>query len=353
MNTLLIPQIDETQTDEARAKETRAIVIPRDADKDDRYRLGKFAEWLKQTSASWHTFKLANYRDHLLAEGYAATTVRGMLSTVRGRYQDIVDDRDLFYTIASQKTNNILERKVWVDEMVKRLENAIKPRKAPVKVKTSQDIPDAKHLRLTSQQASALIASPGTEDLKGLRDTAVIATMLCTGIREAELSALDVRDLRQRMGGDLSLHVREGKGCKERLIPYGSLQQMLIFVDSWLAMAGISEGPVFKGFYKDNKKLRPGRLSVRAIQYILARYPIVVDGELVIVRPHDCRRTYARRLFVATKNLLAVQQNLGHADNKTTIGYIGTLDVGARRPPAMYTFDLNGLMEQKRLAGVD
>lgn len=347
MITELIPQVSEAQ-----AGDTRAIVVPRDADKDDRYRLGKFVGWLKQAGATWHTFKLAGYRDYLLAEGYAATTVRAMLSTVRGRYQDIVDDRDLFYAIVSQKTDNILERKAWVDEMVKRLENTIKPKKAPVKVKTSQDVPDAKHLRLTSRQASALMAAPGTEDLRGLRDTAVIATMLCTGIREAELSALEVRDLRQRFGGDLSLHVREGKGCKERLIPYGSLQQVLVFVDSWLSVAGISEGPVFRGFYKDNRQLRPGPLSVRAIQYILARYPVVIDGELVAVRPHDCRRTYARRLFVTTKNMLAVQQNLGHEDPKTTINYIGTLDAGARRPPAMYTFDLSGLIEQKRLEGM-
>lgn len=329
-------------------------LVPQDADKHSRYRLTKFEKWLKQAGATWYKFDLADCRDDLLEEGYAATTVSAFLSTVRGHYRkNIIRDRDRFYAIASLETDDLLMQKAMVDEMITRLKDAVNPEASVVKTKTSQDVPDAKHLRLTSQQASALIAAPGIDDLRGLRDTAVIATMLCTGIREAELSALEVRDLRQRLGGDLSLHVREGKGCKERLVPYGSLQQVLIFVDSWLSAAGISEGPVFRGFYKDNEKLRPGPLSVRAIQYILARYPMVIDGKLVTVRPHDCRRTYARRIYVATNNLVAVQQNLGHKDSKTTIGYIGVLDVGARRPPAIYTLDLSGLIEQKKLEGMD
>lgn len=339
MNVDLIPRIDGTQTDEMR----RAIVIPQNTDKHSRYRLGRFTDWLEQTGTGWHNFDLATYRDDLLAEGYTANTVRAMLSTVRGRYQKIIFDRDLFYAIMAQKTDNVLERKAWVDEMVTRLENAIDPKAATVKIKTSQDVPDAKHLRLTSWQASSLIAAPGVETLRGLRDTAVIATMLCTGIREAELSALEARDLRQRYDGRLSLHVREGKGCKERLVPYGKLEWMLAIVDKWLMTADISGGSVFRGFYKDNRQLRPDSLSVRAVQYILARYPVIVDGKLVTVRPHDCRRTYARRLYMANVPLAAIQQNLGHSDSKTTLGYIGPLDAELRSPPAVYTFDLSKL----------
>jgi len=100
---------------------------------------------------------------------------------------------------------------------------------------------------------------------------------------------------------------------------------------------------VFRGFYKGNRKLRPGRLSVRAIQYILETYPIMVDGGMVTVNAHDLRRTYARRLYVAGVDLVAIQQNLGHADVKTTLGYIGTLDAKARKPPKVYDLSqLNG-----------
>ena len=92
-------------------------------------------------------------------------------------------------------------------------------------------------------------------------------------------------------------------------------------------MAGIRDGPVFRGFYRDGQTVRPGRLTVRAVQDVLGAYPIVVDGTLVTVKPHDCRRTYARRLYEAGADVVAIQQNLGHGDLKTTLAYIGALDV--------------------------
>jgi integrase len=127
------------------------------------------------------------------------------------------------------------------------------------------------------------------------------------------------------------------------MVPYGELDWVLIIVEAWLDAADITEGPVFRGFYRGNKSLRPGPLSVRAIQYLLARYPIAVNGKLVKVKPHDLRRTYARRLYEAGMAPVEIQQNLGHAGLKTTLGYIGTLDADQRRPPAVYTFDLSRL----------
>jgi integrase len=305
----------------------------------------------------WHEPDLAAYRDHLLIM-YAPSTTQAHLSTIRGRYREILQDngtRDILYRLASQVEDRPADRKALVDELLARIGNGINPARSTVKTVTRQDRPDAHHLRLTSEQASALMAAPGLGTLAGLRDTAVIAVMLCTGIREAELSALEMRDLRQRLGGELALHVREGKGRKERLIPYGELSWVLAVVDRWLAVTGIEHGPVFRGIYKGGERadaaerLRPGRLSVRAIQYILASHPIMVEGELVTARPHDLRRTYARLLYEAGVDLVAIQQNLGHAEIKTTLGYIGTLDAGRRRAPAIYTFDLARLFSQAEM----
>ncbi len=326
------------------------ILLPSNPGKDTKYRLGKFAAWLASSHTTWHAADLAVYRDHMLAQGYAASTVSAHLSTVRARYAALIRDRDLFYALVAGRTDDVLKRKAFVDEMIARLRNAIDPAASTVKVKTSQDVTDAAHLRLTSAQASHLMAAPGVHTLRGLRDTSLIALMLCTGIREGEAAALEVRDLRQRLGGELALHVREGKGCKERLVPYGDLQWILAVLDKWLEAArpatrgaAIGQGPVFRGFFKGNRRLRSGRLSVRAIQYLLHRYPIMVEGKLVTVNPHDLRRTYARRLYEAGVDLVAIQQNLGHADVKTTLGYIGQLSAETRKPPAVYEFDLNGL----------
>lgn len=328
------------------------LMIYANDEKDARYRLGAYVGWLAQTGGNWHDPDLAAYRDHLLAT-LAPETVRGHLSTIRSRYADVLrNNRPILWDMAAQVvgTGSIADIKATLDEKVTRIENALHPKAAAVKVTTKQDQADGAHLRLTKGQAEALMAAPNIQTLMGLRDLAVIALMLCTGIREAELSALRVDDLRQEMGGALALLVRDGKGAKQRLIPYGELDWALVIVDRWLEAAGIQDknAPVFRGMFKGGYKLRPGQLSVRAIQYILAGYPITIDGHPATVKPHDLRRTYARRLYGAGMAIVAIQQNLGHADHKTTLRYIGTLDADHRKPGALYQFKLARLEDAPR-----
>jgi integrase len=85
--------------------------------------------------------------------------------------------------------------------------------------------------------------------------------------------------------------------------------------------------------------VRVKAISVRAVQYALASYPITIDGKVVAVRPHDLRRTYARRLYDDGVPLSAIQANLGHASVDTTLGYIGDLDVDQRCPGEAYRFE--------------
>lgn len=125
--------------------------------------------------------------------------------------------REQFYNLAPGTLP--IEKKAFVDELITRVQNAIHSSTAPVKVTTHQDRPDAAHIHLTTEQANTLLSVPDVDTLRGLRDTAILALMLCMGLREAELCALDVDDLRQRLGGTLALPVRVGKGAKERLSP--------------------------------------------------------------------------------------------------------------------------------------
>ena len=331
------------------------ILVPDDAVKDDLHRLTSYVTWLDGEGAHWASPNLAAYRDYLLNDytgrngrPLSATSVKAHLATVRGRYKAILRDnrtRDVLYSLTPAAAPPS-DRKAFVDETLERLRNAVDPDNAPVKTVTRQDTPDAEHLRLTSSQASMLLAAPGVDSLRALRDTAVIGLMLCTGIREAELCALDMPDLRQQYGGTLSLHVRKGKGCKERLIPYGDLEFVLAIVDAWLKAAGIEDGAVIRGFYKGGRNVRKSRLTVRAINQILDRYPIMLNGMLKTVNPHDLRRTYARRLYEAGVDLLAIRDNLGHADTKTTLKYIGPMDADSRKPPAVYMFDLSKLINR-------
>ena len=335
----------------ALSTETAQILISPSADTNARYRLRIFSRWMDAQGLRWFQPDLAGYRDYLLTDYQGRdgtplqpTSVRTHLATIRSRYKDLLRDplmRDYLYGLADGQSP--ADQKAFVDEVVYRLQNAIDPQSALVKVVTSQDSPDSKHLRLTSDQALALLQAPGMDTLIGLRDTLILSLMLCTGIREAELCGLDVEDLRQQLSGALALHVRQGKGSKERLVPYGELSWVLAIADEWLWRTGIEVGAVLRGIYKGGKRIRPTRLSVRSINHILDKYPLMIDGEYIEVNPHDLRRTYARQLYEAGVELLAIRDNLGHSDSRTTLNYIGTMDVEARKPPMIYAFDLSAL----------
>jgi len=134
---------------------------------------------------------------------------------------------------------------------------------------------------------------------------------------------------------------------------------VLDIVDAWLRTAGISEGPVLRGLYRNNASVRPSRLGLRSIREILAKYPVKNDApfperdqpETFVVTPLDLRRTYANFLYCAGMDLGAIAANLGVADIKTVLEYVGKIQVLEQFPPSLYEFDTsqlkNSLPEEK------
>lgn len=316
-------------------------IIPARANGNTKSRLTLFARWLNGRKGKWWKPELDVYRDYLLfVRELEPTSVSAHLSTIRARYAELLRDRDLLYTLAPDEWD-FVARKSFVDEMKSRIENAIHPDESTVEVTSEQDRSDAQSLRLTPTQVNELLHMPGTKDRFGLRDTAMIALMLCTGIREAELTALDVTDLRHTLNSIPALLVRKGKGNKQRLVPYGNLEWSLRFADAWMKSAGIVDSWVFRRIYKGGETVGKDELSTRAVQKILSQYPIWHQGELRVVHPHDLRRSYARNLYDAGVDPVRIQQNLGHRSLQVTLGYIGNIDADQRRPPAIYQMPLD------------
>lgn len=312
-----------------------AVLLIPSRNKDIRHRLSKFCQWLDANGISWAAPDLQSYRDYLLiVEGLAPESVAVHLSTIRSRYKDLLLDRKLFFSLVPPQ-DSFAERKALVDELVSRITSAIDPRSARITTKKRQDRPDKENLRLSTESARELLSLPDTTTLAGLRDKAIIATLLCTGIREAELCSLQVSDLYQTLSGAPALHVRAGKGMKERLVPYGAMAWCVSLSERWLHAAGISDGPVFRGLRKGDK-VRDTALNERTIQKLLAKYPIVIHRETIVVRPHDCRRTYARWLYDAGVKIDALRQNLGHDSTEMTFHYVGQPSVSDRLPPDVF-----------------
>ena len=64
----------------------------------------------------------------------------------------------------------------------------------------------------------------------GLRDRAMLETLYSTGVRRSELARFEIHDLnRERQ----TIHVRQGKGHKDRVVPVGrrALEWLVRYLD--------------------------------------------------------------------------------------------------------------------------
>jgi site-specific recombinase XerD len=87
---------------------------------------------------------------------------------------------------------------------------------------------------LGDRQARKLLEAPPADTLKGVRDRAILATLLYHGIRREELCGLRIKDLHSRQG---VMHFRiKGKRAKIRFVPVNAAAQRTI--EAYLALAG-------------------------------------------------------------------------------------------------------------------
>jgi site-specific recombinase XerD len=98
---------------------------------------------------------------------------------------------------------------------------------------------------LGDAQARKLLDAPPKDTLKGIRDKAILATLLYHGIRREELCGLRIKDMQSRQG---VVHFRiKGKRDKIRFVPVHPAAQRLI--EEYLALAPTgnkADGPLFR-----------------------------------------------------------------------------------------------------------
>jgi integrase/recombinase XerC len=137
-----------------------------------------------------------------------------------------------------------------------------------------------------------------------LRDAAILELFYSSGLRLAELVALDVASI------DIfteSVRVL-GKGRKERVVPVG--RPALEAIQRYRQAANVHAGPLF--ISKVRRRLAPMNVWL-AIQRYLPHTSIAIK-----VTPHKLRHSFATHLLDAGADLRAVQSLLGHASLSTT-----------------------------------
>jgi site-specific recombinase XerD len=180
---------------------------------------------------------------------------------------------------------------------------------------------------LTKDQAQALINAPDINEIKGLRDRAILAVMLGAGLRRSEVAELTFDHIQQREGRWVIVDL-VSKGNRVRTVPIPSWTKQAI--DEWTLTARISSGRIFRGVFRYGHKLQPEskKITDQVIFYVVEAacakaYDATGDEVFLSISPHDLRRSYARLARRGGSDMAQIQLTLGHASIKTTERYIG------------------------------
>ncbi|MEY4731577.1 MAG: putative Tyrosine recombinase xerD [Candidatus Parcubacteria bacterium] len=163
-----------------------------------------------------------------------------------------------------------------------------------------------------------LVAAPSGQDLRSLRDRAILETFFSTGLRLAELCRLDrTVDLER---GEISVR---GKGDKLRVVFLSGGAKRSI--KAYLAKRGDMEQALFVSLSKTPKgSAKPpkviGRIIPRAVERLVEHWAKVA-GIPKHIHPHQLRHSFATDLLVNGADLRSVQELLGHANVATTQVY--------------------------------
>jgi len=168
---------------------------------------------------------------------------------------------------------------------------------------------------LKASEAEALATAPPPTDAVGLRDRAALELLYGSGIRVAELCALDL--------GDVDLDRRRlrvlGKGGKERVVPIGDYAAEAL--ETYLergrqALLPPAQAPTEAIFL--NRRRR--RMTPRDARAMVERYArATMQGRTV--SPHTLRHSFATHLLEGGADIRSVQELLGHASLATTQRY--------------------------------
>ena len=241
-----------------------------------------FQEWLGDRFTTWRELTADHFRAYLfelLKAGLKRSTIRLRFAAFRSFYKYLVHRRGYPKSPVAEVELPKADKPLPVVLTLAQIEELLAlPLKLPLEKQAPEWMP--------------------------LRDAAILELFYSTGLRLAELAALDVEQI-DTMNECVKVM---GKGSKERIVPIGSYA--LTAMQKYQSAAEIQQGPLFLS------KLQK-RLSTRSIGNVLNKY-LQHSSIAFKVTPHKFRHSFATHLLDHGADLRSVQALLGHASLSTT-----------------------------------
>lgn len=183
---------------------------------------------------------------------------------------------------------------------------------------------------LSLRQVKQLLAAPDVATPLGIRDRALLETMYGTAIRVGELEEVFVFDVNL---SEQILHIRKGKGGKERFVPLG--QQATEWIKRYLDEVR-AELVKDRSFERVLFVVRTGDpLKQTQIREILRKYQRQCHLRKK-VSPHGLRHACATHLLQAGADIRDIQQLLGHSSLDSTAIYTHVVPVDVKAAHKAY-----------------
>ena len=232
-------------------------------------------------------------------------TKRDVLRWMGGQEAIGATTRYLYFTVVRRFLS-------WLVEEGHLARNPMRAMKPPARTRTA-------HRSLGLEQVRTLL-----EACEDDRERLIVVVGVHTGLRRAELAALQIGDVSLSAR---TLHVRHGKGGHSRVVPLSA--EACELVGRFLADNGLSSGPLLRSEQFPQRGISPGHVG-RIMEELATRAGVKV-GPYDGVGVHSLRHTMASDVYAATRDVLVVRDILGHVNLGTTERYVSGLNLEAMR----------------------
>ena len=250
--------------------------------------LNFFFEYLNKNKIEYLNVEyddIQKYIEELNNEGRKAASISRRLATLRSFYGHLLKKK----LIKSIPTNKVNTPKV--------------EKKAP--------------MILTSDEVEILLSQPKSDDLKGIRDKAMLEFAYATGMKVSEIINLDLKDVNL-----VDSYVVCNEGYSKRVVPLGriSKEALVEYLDNSrpYLLKTDDEKPLFVN-------VMGNRLTRQGFWKIIKQYQEQAHIEKEIT-PHVLRHSFATHLLQNGADMRAVQTMLGHTDIASTQVYMKLID---------------------------
>lgn len=243
---------------------------------DYTYFLGRFCDWLKNDDISALTVDTFNlYTEYLLKSDIKRVTVRTYLTHLRAFYHWAVDneyiDVNLSKLLLPKKNNEVINI-------------------------------------LTDDEINILMRCFDDYNFLDVRNKLIIMCMLDCGFRRSDVVNLKTDNVKD------GYFVLDGKGSKQRIVPYGSKLRLQLDLYRSFDFYG-------KYFFVG---LNCDRITVNTVKMLFQR--LKVQTGIKRLKAHLLRHTFATNYLYNGGNLEMLRLILGHTDISTTQIYLHLAD---------------------------